>query len=40
MELKIKVMENQTMLLNGNRYYWNKNLKKWVPESYKFELTK
>jgi len=33
-------MNDQTMLIGGNWYYWNYDLKKWMPESYKFELTK
>jgi hypothetical protein len=31
---------NQTMLIGENWYYWDKDKKQWMPESYKFEKTK
>ena len=30
----------ETILINGNWYYWNETIKQWAKEINKFEITK
>jgi len=36
----MKTINPETILIGENRYYWNDEKKRWLPESYKFEETK